>query len=99
MENHPPILTKHTGWPRKKYNNWSSWLTEEELAIIDPLLHQIQGLKDIGLTRAGVLRSFISHHIQPLKLWVNFGFEYLGVNYPSRMTSEELPAKDVLKRI
>jgi len=64
--------------------------------MINPLLHQIEGLKDSGLTRAGVLHSFISHGIQPLKLRVSFGFEYLGVNVPSRMTLEELPTKDVL---
>lgn len=99
MENHPPILAKHTGFAPRKQSNWVDRLNETEIEQIQPLLSQLHGLKDSGLTGAEVLRSFTSRRIQPLMQHVNFGFEYLGLKDPSRMSSEELPAKEVLKHL
>ena len=75
-------------------------MTVDELQVIKPFLERICALKQQGLTGFGIISSFLCHHVQPLKDRENFGFEYSGVEDPSRMVPAlELTDEEVLERL
>jgi hypothetical protein len=51
------------------------------------------------LTEELVVKSFISHRIQPLVQRVNYGFEYLSAKDPSRTSLEELSSQKILTQM
>ena len=89
----------HTGFPPRKQDKWSDWTTMEEQRQQEPLLLRIENMKKARLTGGVVVRNFVSRRIQPLQQLVNFGFEYLGANDPSRISSTKLPTKEVFRRV
>lgn len=56
-------------------------------------------LKEKGLTGVGIAFSFMKRRIQPLQERVHLGFEYEGINDPSRMAPEDISDETVLMRL
>jgi hypothetical protein len=62
-------------------NDWweKTPLTAKDLKKIKPFLDRIKILKQQGLTRFGIVASYLCHRVQPLKARETYGFEYVGV--------------------
>jgi hypothetical protein len=72
---------------------------DEELKI-KPLLEKIKTLKQQGLTRFGIVASFLHRRVQPLKARENYGFKYSGAEDPSQMVlALELTEEEVLEHL
>jgi hypothetical protein len=83
-------------------NDWweKTPLTAEELRKIKPFLDRIKVLKQQGLTRFGIITSYLHRPVRPLKAREHYGFEYAGAEDPSRMVpTEELTKEEVLERL
>jgi hypothetical protein len=63
------------------------------------LLDIIAAQKEIGVTGASVMFSFFKRRIQPIQQRHTLGFEYIGIEDPSRMCAEELTDDDALIRV
>jgi hypothetical protein len=79
--------------------SWTDDLTIDEKEQIKPHLLKIQTLKNKGLNGFAILANFIKRRVQPLEDMVHYGFEYLGIEDPTRMLSEELSDEEVLTRV
>jgi hypothetical protein len=66
---------------------------------VDELLAIIAAHKEIGVTGASVMFSFFKRRFQPIQQRHTLGFEYMGVEDPSRMCTEELTDDAALIRI
>jgi hypothetical protein len=54
-------------------------------------------LKQQGLTRFGIVASYLRRRVQPLKVREHYGFEYTGAEDPSLMVPTwELTEEEVL---
>lgn len=80
----------------------SRWLDEpttaESIKILD-LLKKIADLKEQGMTGVAVARSFLKRRVQPLQLRTTPGYEYSGLDDPSRMSSEDISDEEVGVRL
>ena len=75
-------------------------LTPAEVQAIQTFLDRISTLKQQGLTRFGIVLSFLRRRVQPLKERENLGFEYSRAEDPSRMVPAlELIDEEVLERL
>lgn len=99
IEDHKPSLPKIT-CHRPTYS--SRWLDEpttaESIKILD-LLKKIADLKEQGMTGVAVARSFLKRRVQPLQLRTTPGYEYSGLDDPSRMSSEDISDEEVGVRL
>jgi hypothetical protein len=66
---------------------------------VNELLAIIAAHKEIGVTGASVMFSFFKRRIQPIQQRHTLGFEYMGVEDPSRMCAEELSDDAALLRV
>jgi hypothetical protein len=57
---------------------------------VEELLDIIAAHKEMGVTGASVMFSFFKRRVQPIQQRYILGFEYKGVEDPSRMCVEEL---------
>src|SRR5207244_9812239 len=69
---------------------------DEEMKQVNALLERLEACKkDDGVNGVGVIRSFVSHRIQPIKVQVHLAFDYDGTQDTTR-ESPELWKKDAL---
>nr|TKW21340.1 hypothetical protein SEVIR_4G165400v2 [Setaria viridis] len=80
-------------------NRWLDEPSHEHSFQLPELLEKIAILKTPWLTRVGVAFSFMRRRVQPLQLRCTWGYDYLGPNDPSRMTSEDLSVDEVMARL
>jgi hypothetical protein len=66
---------------------------------VDELLAIIAAHKETGVTGTSVMLSFFKHRIQPIQQRHTLGFEYIGVEDPSRMCADELTDDAALIRV
>lgn len=66
--------------------------------VLQPLLDQLQYIKEMGLTGGGVVARFLHHLVQPLMQKEHLGFEYTGPNNCSRIKPGVKPSKEELER-
>jgi chorismate mutase len=75
-------------------------LSAEDLKKIKSFLEWIKVLKQPGMTRFGIVASYLCHQVQPLKARASYGFEYAGAKDPSRMVStQELREEEILEHL
>ena len=96
-----PPLSIHSGSGPVVNDRWEkNPLTTDESQAIKPFLERICTLKQQGLTGFGIVSSLLRRRVQPLKERENLGFEYSGVEDPSRMVPAlELTDEEVLERL
>ena len=88
--NHAPTLPRWTIEAPVKKDCWKSRVSNEELPQVQDLLEKIRDLKDVGVTSATIMLSWLRRRIQPLQQRAHFGYQYAGASDPSRMVLEEL---------
>ncbi|XP_072147245.1 uncharacterized protein [Setaria viridis] len=87
--NHNPALPIVTGHAPKHSNKWIEEPAEDNQELLD-LMVRIAELKRAGLSGINVAASFLKRRVQPLKLRENLGYEYIGFEDPSRMSSRDI---------
>jgi hypothetical protein len=97
--NHAPQLPEKSGKPPVIRPEWNTELSRGDLDQVDELLAIIAAHKEIGVIGASVMFSFFKRRIQPIQQRHTLGFEYIGVEDPSRMCAEELTDDAVLIRV
>jgi hypothetical protein len=80
-----PQLPEKSGKPPIVRPEWNTELSKADLDQVDELLAIIAAHKEIGVTGASVIFSFLKRRIQPIQQRHTLGFEYIGVEDPSRM--------------
>jgi hypothetical protein len=94
-----PPLAVHSNAAPVPNDQWEKEnLTAAELRKIQPFLKQIKAMKIQGLSGVGIVAIFIRRQVHPLRERVHYGFEYTGLEDPTRMSKEELSG-EVLERI
>ncbi|RLN30338.1 hypothetical protein C2845_PM05G19650 [Panicum miliaceum] len=78
---------------------WLKKLTEEEHLDIPELMKRIKDLKDKAVTGESVAYSFIERRIQPLQQRIHLGFEYQGLQNPSRMARDVPSIEEIMCRV
>ena len=63
------------------------------------LLEKIRERWEAGVTGATMMWSWLQRQIQPLQKRAHFGYQYLGVGDPSRLTSMEIFEPSGLKML
>jgi hypothetical protein len=66
---------------------------------VEELLDTIVAHKEMEVTNASVMFSFFKRRVQPIQQHHILGFEYKGVEDPSRMCAEELMDEAALTRV
>jgi hypothetical protein len=85
-----------------KLTSWDSPPTEAEIEDIKPLLTRIQCLKSAtggALTGTQLMVFFLQRRIQPLQACVSKLWSYSGLEYPSRVSNQDLEKKGLNKRV
>jgi hypothetical protein len=88
--NHVPQLPERSGKPPVLRPEWNTELAKGDMDQVDELLALIAAHKEIGVTGASVMFSFLKCRIQPIQQRHTLGFEYMGAEDPSRICAEEL---------
>ena len=86
--NHSPCLPERKPSPPVVRPKWSS--SPGDLTQDDELLRRIAKLKKDGVTGGSVVISWVGRRVQPLQKRLNFSFEYLGLDDPSRFSAEKM---------
>jgi hypothetical protein len=63
------------------------------------LIKVIKALKEMNVTGASVMYSWIARRIQPLKKQHHFGFEYLDTEDPYRLAADRLMQGEALRTV
>jgi hypothetical protein len=66
---------------------------------IEELLGMIKDHRDVGVSGASVMYTWLSRQIQPLQKCSRFGFEYLGNSDPSRFFADPVNKGEVVLRV
>jgi hypothetical protein len=66
---------------------------------VNELLDTIAAHKEMGVTGASVMFSFLKRRVQPIQQRHILGFEYKGAEDPSRMCAEELMDEAAVTRV
>ena len=78
----------------------AEWLKKPlDTSQIPELLEMIASLKQKGISGEVVAFDWMKCRIQPLQARVTFGFEYQGINDPSRCSEKEISNREVLRRV
>lgn len=99
IEDHDPSLPKVTGHQPKYSSRWLNEPTTAESMQVPDLLKKIAVLKEGGLTGIHVAASFIKRRVQPLQRRQTWGYEYMGLNDPSKMSPDDISDEEVMVRL
>jgi hypothetical protein len=66
------------------------------MPLVTALANRINELKELGLTKVSVAANWMVHRVTPLKKQVQPGWEYNGVQDPTRETSSNLVASKMV---
>jgi hypothetical protein len=99
IENHEPQLPEKSSKPPIVRLEWNTEPSRADLDQVDELVAIIAAHKEIGVTGASVIFSFLKRWIQPIQQRHTLGFEYIGAEDPSRMCAEELTNDAALIRV
>ena len=77
VSNPSPSLPAYVGRRPVVKESWSSLPLDEEMKQVNALLQRLEACKkDDRVNDVGVVRSFVSHRIQPIKERVHLAFDY-----------------------
>jgi hypothetical protein len=97
--NHVPQLPKRPGKPPVMRPEWNTELSRGDMDQVNELIAIIAAHKEIGVTGASVMFSFLKRRIQPIQQCHTLGFEYIYAEDPSWMCVEELTDDAALIRV
>ncbi|RLM94102.1 hypothetical protein C2845_PM08G15110 [Panicum miliaceum] len=61
-----------------------------DMRQIEELFEMIKKHRDAGVTGVSVMYTWLGRRIQPLEKRTHFGFENIGISYPSRFFAEHI---------
>jgi hypothetical protein len=88
-ENHEPSLPSFVGRLPEFQGTWSKEPTPLELPHVSALTNKINALKEQGLTGVCVVAHWLARRVITLKKQVHPGWEFHGVQDPTRVTNED----------
>lgn len=97
MGNHNPSLEVASSFSLVHHSKWSASPSVEEERGIVQLVPHLGALKLMDITAADVVASFLRRCIQPLQQRENLGFEYTGLEDPSRMSLLEFSDEQLME--
>ena len=81
IDNHAPALPRRIPGPPQQC---TEWYNHGQIKVQeDELLQRIVGMRNMGVTGATVVFSWLGRQIQPLQKHCHLGFEYSGLTDPS----------------
>jgi hypothetical protein len=93
-ENHEPSLPPFIGRLPGYQGTWNEEPTPAELHLVPALFSRVNNLKARGLTRVYVATHWLVYRVTPLKKQIHPGWEYNGLQDPTRETTERIePSK------
>ena len=94
IDNHAPSLLDRVLGPPKHCHEWfhHGYIQVQE----EELLQRIAVLKNKGVTGAMVAFSWLGRQIQPLQKHCHAGFEYSGLDDPSRFSSKVIHPNEAM---
>lgn len=95
--NHKPALPDRTPGGPKIASEWT-W-SPKHLSQVNDLLLKIKDHKEVGVTGASMVYSWIGRLIQPLQKRVRFDFEYLGIADPSRFIAYKIHQDEAVRHV
>ena len=78
---------------------WNAKLTNEELSDIELLKALVSQHKAQGLTAAGIIWSWVSLRIQPMRARERAGYNYMGNQDNDRLSTLSLTDEEVLEQV
>jgi hypothetical protein len=71
--------------------------TDTEMLIVSALASRVSELKGLGLTRVSMAANWLAHRVTPLKKQVHPGWEYSGVQDPTRESKNNIEANKLVE--
>jgi hypothetical protein len=87
-----PVFTGSRPVPQPK---WGYGVNQRDLSMLQPLRDVVQRLLCDGLTGVDLMRTFVSHRVQPLRQREMTMLMYLGPSCPDRPFSAELDDTEI----
>jgi hypothetical protein len=94
-----PGLPRRSGHKPVKISKWDLGLSTRELEDLKGVLELVSDMKNQGVTRAVVARSFCQRMIQPIKDWVHPAYEYCGQLDPTREVNHKVSKEEMAARV
>jgi hypothetical protein len=98
-ENHEPSLLSFVAQLLEFQGTWSEEPTPLEAPQVDALIDKVNLLKEKGLTRVCIAAHWLACRVQPLKKQVHSGWEYSGLQDPTRETQEKMAPELLVKHL
>jgi hypothetical protein len=98
-ENYEPILPSFVGRLLEFQGTWSEESTPLELPQVAALTNKVNRLKEKGLMGVYVAAHWLARRVQPLKKQVHSGWEYSGLQDPTRETRENITPELLVKHL
>jgi hypothetical protein len=96
-ENHEPSLPPFVGQLSEFQGSWNEEPTPLKLPHVTALTKKINLLKERSLTGACMAAHWLAHRVIHLKKQVHLGWEYSGVQNPTRETNEKITLEHLVK--
>lgn len=97
--NHKPALLERTNEGPKIVPEWKERPVKGDMDQVHNLIKVIKALKEMNVTGASIMYSWIARRIQSLKKRDRFGFEYLDTEDPYRLVADRLMQGEALRRV
>lgn len=85
--------------PPRVVESWNDQPNRREHPEFDLFISKILDFRRRGMTGESIAYSFLRRGIQPLQKRQNLGFQYAGLNDPSRVLRIDIPHQEVMKRM
>ncbi|RLM92768.1 hypothetical protein C2845_PM08G12580 [Panicum miliaceum] len=79
IDNHKPALPERTNEGPKIVPEWEERPVKGDMDQVHDLIKVIKALKEMNVTGASIMYSWIARRIQPLQKRDRLGFEYLDL--------------------
>jgi hypothetical protein len=99
IDNHKPALPGRTNERPKIVLVWKEKPFKADMDQFHELVGTIKALKEMNITRASVMYSWIARRDQPMQKRDHFGFEYLDTEDPSWLVADRLTQGEARSRV
>jgi hypothetical protein len=96
-ENHEPSLPSFVGRLPEYQGSWNEEPTPAELPLVVALSNRVNDLKVCNQKGVCVAANRLACGVMPLKKQVHLGWEYSGLQDPTRETTKNIRASQLVK--
>jgi hypothetical protein len=98
-ENHDPSLPPFIARLPEYDATWIEEPIETEMSAMKALASRVSELKRLNLTGVGVVANWLTHQVIPLKKQVHPGWEYRGVQDPTRESDDNIEVSKLIDHL